>query len=440
MSSDDSSDPKQEGQEFGKIRQPINEDNLNAYLSKHVPSIASPVEVRQFTYGQSNPTYILTDTKGARYVLRKKPPGTLLSPTAHAIDREFRILQAVGKYNDSLPSSSSSSSAKPHEDAVPVPRVYCLCTENEVIGTPFYIMDFVEGRIFSDVRMLSMPIYKDRLTAWKSAIRTIANLHRIDPMQIGLDGYGKRSDFYPRQLKALSTVAGRQAEAQDAETGEKVGPIPDMEKITNWFSKNLPADENRIVHGDYKIDNLIYHPTEPYVIAVLDWELSTLGHPLSDLANLLQPFSLDCTIPHSPLSEIRQRLHDPEERINAVLERGELILMMGGLEELEEKVRREGGERVSPLPGKKELIRTYCEQVGRAYPIPVWTYCEAWAWFRLAVIAHGIAARVAKGQASSGQAQLYASKYPDAARSACVVIERDQPGVLARLEASTPKL
>ncbi|CAD6955555.1 unnamed protein product [Tilletia controversa] len=400
---DDSSDPKNEGQEYGKIRQPINEANLNEYLVKHVPTIAAPVDVRQFTYGQSNPTYILTDKQGARYVLRKKPPGTLLSPTAHAIDREFRILQAVGKYNDSLPSSSQSSSSKPHEDAVPVPRVFCLCTDTEVIGTPFFIMAFVQGRIFSDVRMLSMPTYSLRAAAWESAIRTLANLHRIDPVKIGLGEYGKRSDFYPRQLRALSTVHGRQAEAEDRETGERVGGIPDFERLTGWFAKNSPADENRIVHGDYKIDNLIYHPTEPYVIAVLDWELSTLGHPLSDLANLLQPFSLDCSIPHHPISELRTRLHDPEERMNAVFERGELILMMGGLEELEERLEREGEERLS-------------------------------------VIAHGIAARVAKGQASSGQAQLYASKFPDAALSAVNVIERDQPGALTRLDSSAPKL
>ncbi|KAK0552810.1 hypothetical protein OC846_002761 [Tilletia horrida] len=429
-----------EGQQHGKIRQPINEANLNTYLATHVPAIASPVDVRQFTYGQSNPTYILTDKQNARYVLRKKPPGALLSPTAHAIDREFRILQAVGKYNDSLPSSSSSSaSAKPHEDAVPVPRVFCLCTDSEVIGTPFYVMAFVEGRIFPDVRMLSMPSNEAREAAWKSAIRTLANLHRIDPVSIGLGDYGKRSDFYPRQLKALSTVAGKQAEAADKETGELVGPIPEFGQLTSWFSKNLPADENRIVHGDYKIDNLIFHPTEPYVIAVLDWELSTLGHPLSDLANLLQPFSLECTIPRSPVSELRKRLFDPEERVNAVFERGELILMLGGLEELEEQMQREdpsGKSKVSPVPGKTELIQTYCSQVGRPFPIPVWTYCEAWAWFRLSVIAHGIAARVAKGQASSAQAQLYASKFPEAAHSAAVVIERDLPGALSRLEGS----
>ncbi|KAE8258298.1 hypothetical protein A4X13_0g1771 [Tilletia indica] len=416
----------QEGQQVSKTRQPIDEDKLNAYLAEQFPTITTPVLVSQFTTGQSNPTYLLTDAESKRFVLRKKPPGSLVSRTAHAIDREYRIIQALDKYNASLPPSSSSSGTI-HPDAVPVPKVLGYVEDADILGTPFYIMDFIEGRIFTDVRMLSMSTYEDRQAAWVSAIRILANLHRIDWAQIGLAEYGKQAEFYPRQLKTLSMVASQQAQVENRTTGEKVGAIPEFERLTEWFGENLPADENRIVHGDYKIENLIFHPTEPRVVAVLDWELSTLGHPLSDLANLLQPFSLPCTIPREPLSDLRRRLHSPKEIMRAALERGELIMLLGGLEELDRKLREQGEESVLPVPGKTELMRRYCTDAGRPYPLSNWTYCEAWTWFRVAVMAQGIAARVAKGQTSSAQAQLIASKFPDAARYVAGVIESNAP-------------
>lgn len=199
--------------------------------------------------------------------------------------------------------------------------------------------------------------------SWFSAIRTLAALHRVDPRKIGLGDYGKSSSFYQRQLKALSHVSSMQGQVPDKDSGKKVGPIPHMDEITAWLAKNMVPDENCIAHGDYKIDNLIYHPTEPRVIAVLDWELSTLGHPLSDLANLLQPFSLPC--PNAA------QINDPAE-FERAQKRGEMFMLLGHL-----------SDEVSPVPQKDALMRAYCQSAKRAYPIPAWHFCEAWAWFRV---------------------------------------------------------
>lgn len=235
------------------------------------------------------------------------------------------------------------------------------------------------------------------MPSWYAALRVLANLHRIDPKSVGLGDYGRPSDFYKRQLKALSSVSAMQAQVPDADTGKEVGPIPEMDKITRRLSEAMVRDENCISHGDYKIDNLIYHPTEPRIIAVIDWELSTLGHPLSDLGNVLQPFSRPCPNPAG--------INDPDE-IQRAQDRGEMFMLLGGLD-----------EKTSPVPQKEELMKVYCEAVGRDYPIPNWAFCEAWSWFRAAVISHGIAARVAARQASSAEAKKYATKFPHAAQA-----------------------
>lgn len=199
--------------------------------------------------------------------------------------------------------------------------------------------------------------------SWYSALRTLANLHRIDPKSIGLGDYGKHQDFYPRQLRGLSMVSSMQAQVTDKDTGKEVGPIPDMDQLVELLSAKMVTDQNSIVHGDFKIDNLIYHPREPRVIAVIDWELSTLGHPLSDLGNLLQPFSLPCSNP--------QGVNDPDE-VKKAQARGEMFMLLGGL-----------NDDISPVPQKEELMKVYCQAVGRPYPIPGWSFCEAWAWFRV---------------------------------------------------------
>lgn len=240
--------------------------------------------------------------------------------------------------------------------------------------------------------------------SWFSALRTLANMHRIDPNSIGLKGYGKEKDFYPRQLRGLSMVSSMQAQVKDKESGEEVGPIPDFDELVELLGEKMVKDENSIVHGDYKIDNLIYHPKEPRVIAVIDWELSTLGHPLSDLGNLLQPFSMPCPNPEG--------INDVEE-VKRAQARGEMFMLLGGL-----------SEEVSPVPQKEECMKVYCQAVGRQYPISNWSFCEAWAWFRAAVISHGIAARVAQRQASSAEAKLYATKFPHAAKASLDLLKK----------------
>ncbi|EST06957.1 Aminoglycoside phosphotransferase [Kalmanozyma brasiliensis GHG001] len=385
------------GQHYGDVRHAFDLDALNSYLTSNVPDIAAPVTVKQFSFGQSNPTYILFDKNNVRYVLRKKPPGSLMSSTAHAVEREYRILKALHDYTAGLPEGS--------KDAVPVPKVFCLCEDKAVVGTAFYVMAFVDGRIFEDYRFLQISDKEERKKCWLSAIDTLAALHRVDPSAIGLGDYGKREGFYTRQMKSLGRVSAIQAKIEDQSTGQPVGPLPRGEDFLRWFAQNMPKDENTIVHGDYKIDNLIYHPTEPRVIGILDWELSTLGHPLSDLGNLLQPYSIPCS-DASTINDVEIWEKSRKE--------GSLLLSLGGLTEDQ-----------SPVPLESTLIKQYCQGTNRSYPLENWTAAKAWAWFRLAVIAQGIAARNAQGQASSAQAKVYGSKFPLCAQNCFVVIDGD---------------
>lgn len=355
------------------IRQGIDVESLSKYLAQEVRSISLPIEVKQFKFGQSNPTYFITDSKGTKYVMRKKPPGKLISKTAHAVEREYRIIKAVGEHTD-----------------VPVPKVYCLCTDNDVIGTPFYIMEFVEGRIFADIRMPELSTYEERKSAWRSAIETLAALHKVDPLKIGLSDYGSHSDFYPRQIKSLSQVSKAQASARNDE-GESVDEIPNIHRLVKWYSTHCPKGELTIVHGDFKIDNFIFHPTEPRVIAVLDWELSTLGHPLSDLANLMQPYD----IPFTGLED-------------------SILMGVKDLPESEGKV-----------PPVGELLQLYCKCAGRKYPIDKWRVAVSFSAFRLAVIIQGIAARVVMKQASSEEAKEVARGYKPLGRLATRIAEEE---------------
>ncbi|CAO3607883.1 unnamed protein product [Cunninghamella echinulata] len=344
---------KQEGQKTFAVRtgHELNTAALEAYLLKHIPGFSVPLNISQFSHGQSNPTYLLKDGNQQQYVLRKKPPGSLLSKTAHAVEREYRIINALGQHTN-----------------VPVPKVYALCEDNSVIGTPFYVMEFLKGRIFEDVRMLSLS-YEDRKQCWYSALETLAKLHQVDFKAIGLESYGRSSGFYDRQMKSLGKVSQAQAAVVDQDTGKNVDALPRLDELFAWFKRNQPKDTTTIVHGDFKIDNLIYHPTENRVIGVLDWELSTIGHPYSDLANLFQPYY----IPADAGGFLRAK-------------------------------------RPLPIPEVEELMQIYCKNSNTPYPIPQWSFAVAFSHFRLAVIAQGIAARIARKQASSAVAKLYASK------------------------------
>ncbi|OZJ04403.1 hypothetical protein BZG36_02396 [Bifiguratus adelaidae] len=356
------------GQSTSEVRpgHQLDRGKLETYLVENIPGFKPPLEIKQFKLGQSNPTYLLVDGDKMKYVLRKKPPGSLISSTAHAVEREYRVIKALGEKTD-----------------VPVPKVYLLCEDRSIIGTPFYVMKFLEGRIFSDVRLPSLSVEEQR-ACWFNVIDTLAKLHAVDYKAIGLEGYGKPTGFYERQIRSLTRTSNAQAEVMD-EKGEKVGQIPRLQEMMSWFMKNQVKDETSIVHGDYKVDNVIFHPTEPRIIGILDWELSTIGHPLSDLANLLMPFFA------------------PND--------GPILGFMGHEHEL-------------TIPKADELMQRYCHARNRPYPIERWGFCAAFADFRLSVIMQGISARVARGQASSAEAKNYARLFVNMAKLMTDIVDQ----------------
>ncbi|KAL8738617.1 MAG: hypothetical protein Q9181_000613 [Wetmoreana brouardii] len=237
----------------GAVRQPVDSESLSVYVDQHVPEVKLPIDIKQFGFGQSNPTYQLTAADDRKYVLRKKPPGILLSKTAHQVEREYRIIHALQKTD------------------VPVPLTFCLCEDPGVIGTPFYIMDFLDGRIFEDAAFPSVSP-NDRREMWHDAICTLAKLHRLPPASVGLVDFGKPSGFYNRQIRTLGTIAQSQAQAIDADIKVAVGKIPYFDDMVAFFRdpRTQPKDRATLIHGDYKIDNLVYHKTEPKVIGILE--------------------------------------------------------------------------------------------------------------------------------------------------------------------------
>ena len=310
---------------------------LSEYLASHVEGFAGPLEVRQFRGGQSNPTYMLQAASG-NYVLRRKPPGKLLK-SAHAVDREFRVISAL------------------YGDDFPVPRPYALCEDDVVIGTMFYVMECVEGRIFWD---LDLPDCDpaERAAIYDSANETIAKLHNADYEVLGLADYGRPGNYFARQI---SRWTGQYRASETA-------TIEPMDRLIDWLPENIPADESAsIVHGDFRLDNMIVHPTEPRVIAVLDWELSTIGHPLADFTYHLMSWQMP-----------------------------EIGLGSAGLKE------KDLGKL--GIPTEEEYIARYCERTGRAGGISNREFYSAFNFFRLAAILQGIAGRVRDGTAASAHA------------------------------------
>ncbi|NNK38286.1 MAG: phosphotransferase family protein [Xanthomonadales bacterium] len=320
----------------GKKAERLDADRLGAWMREHVTGFAGPIEIEKYPGGQSNPTYRIS-TPGRDYVLRRKPPGKLL-PGAHAVEREYRVIRVL------------------EDQDFPVPHGHALCEDPAVIGTPFYVMDRVEGRIFWNPRLPEVPA-AERSGYYDAMCETIARLHRIDYVQAGLADYGKPGQFLQRQIGLWS----RQY-AQD----EAAGRIDAMDRLVDWLPANIPddGDPTAIIHGDFRCDNLIFHPDEPRIIAVLDWELSTLGHPLADFAYHLMTYRLPPSLP-------------------------------AGL----------GGEDLKALglPSEAEYINAYCRHSGRS-SIDNLDFYMAFNMFRLAAIIHGVKGRLLRGNASSDRA------------------------------------
>jgi aminoglycoside phosphotransferase (APT) family kinase protein len=327
----------------------FDEAALARWMAENVDGYAGPLTVEQFKGGQSNPTYRLV-TAGKSYVLRRKPSGELL-PGAHAVDREALVQARLGA------------------TGFPVAKIHGLCTDDAVIGTWFYVMDMVEGRIFwdatfPDVSRADRPRYFDAMNA------TIAQLHLCDPAVIGLGAYGKPGNYFARQISRWS----RQYRADEA-----AGRNADMDALAAWLPDNIPpGDETSVVHGDFRCDNMIFHATEPRVVAVLDWELSTLGHPLADFANHAMMYRM------------------PPE-IVAGLKGADLAALN--------------------IPSEADYVAAYCARTGRD-SIPAYEFTMAFNLFRLAAIFHGIKGRVLRGTASNAQAAQRAEHFPALARLA----------------------
>ncbi len=331
---------------------------LTAYLDQHLPGFEGPLSAEIFKGGQSNPTYKLTTPKKS-YVMRSKPgPVAKLLPSAHAVEREFRVMQAL------------------HGTDVPVAQMHCLCEDEAVIGRAFYVMEFVEGRVLWDQSLAGMT-RAERGDIYDEMNRVISALHLVNFTERGLGSYGKPGNYFDRQIGRWS----RQYVASITT------PIAEMDRLMSWLPANMPAsarDESHtsIVHGDFRLDNLMFHPTEPRVLAVLDWELSTLGHPLAD-------FSYHCMAWHIPPGAFRG---------------------IGGLD-----VESLG------IPLEAAYIRRYCERTGITTPELLaadWNFYLAYNLFRLAAILQGIAKRVEAGTASSAQAISSAAGAPVLAKMA----------------------
>jgi aminoglycoside phosphotransferase (APT) family kinase protein len=328
----------------------FDEAKLARWMEANVEGYAGPLEVRQFKGGQSNPTYQLV-TPNKKYVLRRKPPGKLL-PSAHAVDREYKVISALGT------------------TGFPVARTYGLCQDDEVIGTWFYVMDMVEGRILWDQ---TLPAYSpaERGEIFRSKIKTLADLHNTDYVAIGLEDFGKPGNYMGRQVDRWT----KQYKASET------SHIEEMERLIDWLPKTLPAqDKTSVVHGDYRLDNMIFHATENRVAAVLDWELSTLGDPLADFTYTLMNWV------NGALAQV------PDLKAHGV-------------------------------PSIEETVELYCQLTGRE-SVPDVNWFFAYNHFRLAGICQGIVGRVRDGTANHPQAAAMAERVPLLAKGAWSFAEK----------------
>ncbi|QJC56335.1 Putative aminoglycoside phosphotransferase [Polaromonas vacuolata] len=339
---------------------------LVTYLSREMPGFVGPLTVEIFNGGQSNPTYKLI-TPQASYVMRAKPgPVAKLLPSAHAVEREFKVMKGLAG------------------SGVPVAKMHCLCEDESIIGRAFYIMEFVQGRVLWDQSLPGMTS-EQRAEIYDEMNRVISTLHKVKFAECGLADYGKPGNYFERQI-------GRWSKQYAASI---TTPIPEMDWLIEWLPANIPASARddsmvSIVHGDFRLDNLMFHPTEPRVLAILDWELSTLGHALAD-------FSYHCMAWHIAPGAFRG---------------------LGGLD-----------LNGTGIPSEAEYIRLYCERTGLTTPealLPDWDFYIAYNLFRLAAILQGIAKRVQAGTASSEQAVKSAAGAPILAKMAWDFVQKSQ--------------
>jgi aminoglycoside phosphotransferase (APT) family kinase protein len=309
---------------------------LERWLVAQVDGFRGPLTLEKFNGGQSNPTYrVITPLRA--YVLRRKPPGLLL-PGAHAVEREYRVTEAL------------------YRAGFPVARPLAFCADTEVIGSEFFVMEFVDGRLFWEADFPEVPTV-ERPLYFNAMNETIARLHSLDPESLSLAGYGRSANYFDRQI-------GRWSAQYFAD--EEAGRLPAMEALIGWLRRNMPAQEerSRIIHGDFRCDNLIFHPCEPRVIAVLDWELSTLGQPLADFAYHLMMYRMPPG-------------------------------MIAGLADLDLVQLN--------IPSEEEYVAAYCERTGRGDLQDI-DFFVCFGMFRLAAILHGIRGRLARGSAASAHA------------------------------------
>jgi aminoglycoside phosphotransferase (APT) family kinase protein len=327
---------------------------LDAYLQRAIPGFGGGLEVRQFQGGASNPTFLLT-TDAGRYVLRKKPPGQLLA-SAHQVDREYRVMKALG------------------ETDVPVPRMRALCEDPEMIGTAFYVMDFLEGRIFRDAALPGLEP-AERAAIYDQLNATLAKLHKVDFQAVGLGDYGKPGGYFERQVaRWIKQYRGTETEH-----------VPAMERLIEELPGRIPADDSvSIAHGDYRLENVIFHPTEPKLIAVLDWELSTIGHPLADIG------------------------------YNGFLWRSDSP-SWGSLQGVD--------FAASGIPTEADYVAAYCRRTGRD-GIEDWPFYVAFGVFRLASISQGVYRRVLAGVTPSQREAVNGA--PHLAETALQILHGDR--------------
>ncbi|GAX26943.1 acyl-CoA dehydrogenase family member 10 [Fistulifera solaris] len=373
-----------QGQATTPVREPLDVDSLCQWMSQQpnlsirlspFPTQQSRLSIRQFGFGQSNPTYQLMFDK-CTLVLRKKPSITVHA-SAHALHREYRILRALQQHNQQYPAQS-----------VPVPMVYAYCTDTSIVGAEFYIMEFVPGRIFTDPALPGLSEH-DRRAAFQNTIAVLKNLHHtVDWKQLGLADYGKPGRYVERQLERLMAVSRRQATLMMNEEDPNL-MIPALAQQLVRYAQQCPQSKISLLHGDFKVDNLVFHPTEPRIIAILDWELSTLGDGLCDLANLAMMYFI--APDHVGISGI-------------------------------------AGRTVPGIPSRHELVQMYCPSKP--------DFDTAWAWsgfylsflfFKNAVIVQGVAQRYQQGVASSAAAGQVGALLPQIVQQAQQLLQEYPP-------------